>query len=183
LSGAIMKPFVALLRGINVGGRNPLPMKSLVALLEELGCSAVKTYIQSGNVVLRSRSSAPRLAAAIGREIHRRHGFEPHVLLLTLDEFNAAIAANPFPEATKDPAGLHLGFLDSIPTNPKLQRMEELKTKTERFRLIGKVLYLHAPDGVGRSKLAAQSERLLGVPMTDRNWRTICAIRRLAEAC
>jgi uncharacterized protein (DUF1697 family) len=158
-------------------------MKSLVALLEELGCSAVKTYIQSGNVVLRSRSSAPRLAAAIGREIHRRHGFEPHVLLLTLDEFNAAIAANPFPEATKDPAGLHLGFLDSIPTNPKLQRMEELKTKTERFRLIGKVLYLHAPDGVGRSKLAAQSERLLGVPMTDRNWRTICAIRRLAEAC
>ena len=177
-----MKPYVVLLRGINVGGKNPLPMKSLVALLEELGCSAVKTYIQSGNVVLLSRRGAPRLAAAISREIDRRHGFEPHVLLLTLDEFDAAIAANPFPEATKDPAGLHLGFLDAIPEDPKLKRMEELKTKTERFRLIGNTFYLHAPEGVGRSKLAAQSERLLGVTMTDRNWRTVSAIRSLAEA-
>jgi uncharacterized protein (DUF1697 family) len=176
-----MNTYIVLLRGINVGGRNPLPMKELVTLLEDLGCDAVKTYIQSGNVVLQSRKGAARLAAEIRREIERQHGFEPQVLLLTVSELEAAIAANPFPEAKTDPRGLHFGFLDSVPPGPDIKKLEALKTKTERFRLIDKVFYLYAPDGVGRSKLAANSEKLLGVSMTDRNGRTVCKIRDMAK--
>ena len=176
-----MNTYIALLRGINVGGRNPLPMKELVAILEDLGCEAVKTYIQSGNVVLQSRKRATRLASEIGHEIERQYGFEPQVLLLAVSELEAAIAANPFPEAMTDPGGLHFGFLDSVPPNPNMKKLEALKTKTEQFRLIDKVFYLYAPDGVGRSKLAANSEKLLGVSMTDRNGRTVCKIRDMAK--
>ena len=176
-----MTIYVVLLRGINVGGRNALSMKKLAILLEDLGCRNVRTYIQSGNVILQSSKSAPQLAETIGYEIKRCHGFKPYVLLLKLSEFEAAIAANPFPEAEADPKGLHFGFLDTAPSDPDLKKLETLKTKSERFRLINKVFYLHAPDGVGRSKLAANSERLLGVSVTDRNWRTVSKIRDMAE--
>lgn len=174
-----MTPYVLLLRGINVGGHHPLPMKRLVALLEELGCESVRTYIQSGNVVLRSRLGAARLAAAVRRAIEQHHGFAPDVHVLTLREWDAAIAANPFPEA--DPQRVHFGFLDATPTAPDLERMAQLQSKSERFRLIGRVFYLHAPDGIGKSKLAAQSERLLGVAMTDRNGRTVRSIHELTR--
>ena len=176
-----MNTYVVLLRGINVGGRNALSMKKLVVLLEDLGCRNVKTYIQSGNVILQSSKSATHLAERIGHEIERCHGFKPYMLLLQISELEAAIAANPFPEAEADPKGLHFGFLDTVPSDPHLKKIETLKTKSERFRLINKVFYLHAPDGVGRSKLAANSERLLGVSMTDRNWRTVSKLRDMAE--
>ncbi|HET8646920.1 MAG TPA: DUF1697 domain-containing protein, partial [Vicinamibacteria bacterium] len=79
------------------------------------------------------------------------------------------------------PTSLHLGFLASVPKNPDLDGLENLRSETERFRLIAGVFYLHAPDGVGRSKLAARAERLLGAPMTDRNWRTVCKLRDIAN--
>jgi uncharacterized protein (DUF1697 family) len=176
-----MNTYIALLRGINVGGRNPLPMKELVVLLEGLGCRKVKTYIQSGNVVFQNGMNASLLAAKIGQRIERHHSFEPSVLLLTIRELEAAIAANPFPEAESDPKGLHFGFLESVPSNPDLDRLETTRMDNERFQLINKVFYLHAPDGVGRSKLATISERLLGVAMTDRNWRTVSKIKAMAE--
>lgn len=176
-----MNTYIALLRGINVGGRNSLPMKELVFLLEGLGCRNVKTYIQSGNVVFQAGIGASRLAPKIGQEIERHHGFEPYVLLLTIGDLEAAIAANPFPEAESDPKDLHFGFLEALPANPDLDKLETMKAKTERFKLIKKVFYLHAPDGVGRSRLASNSERLLGVSMTDRNWRTVCKIQEIAE--
>lgn len=177
-----MNTFVVLLRGINVGGRNPLPMKALAACLEELGCRDVQTYIQSGNVVLQSRKGASRLTTEIRQGIARGHRIDPFVLLLTLNGLDAAIAANPFPEAEADPTRLHLGFLDAVPSNPDLAGLEALKAHTERFRLIDTVFYLYAPDGVGRSKLASRSERLLGVSMTDRNWRTVRRLREMATA-
>ncbi len=176
-----MNQYVILLRGINVGGRNSLPMKQLVAILEGLGCQGVKTYIQSGNAVFQSKRSTSRLTTLLKEEIKRDSGFEPHVLVLETDELAAAIAANPFPEAEADPKGLHFGFLEAVPTDPDLAKLNALKSETERFRLIDRVFYLHAPDGVGRSKLAANSERLLGVAMTDRNWRTVSKIRDLVE--
>jgi uncharacterized protein (DUF1697 family) len=101
--------------------------------------------------------------------------------LLEKQEFERAIRTNPFPDAESDPKGLHFGFLDSVPSTPDLKKLEALKTKSERFALINKVFYLHAPDGVGRSKLAANSERLLGCSMTDRNWRTVGKLRDMAE--
>ena len=76
---------------------------------------------------------------------------------------------------------LHAGFLAFAPEKPNLKALESLKSPSERFQLIDKVFYLHAPDGVGRSKLAANVERLLGVSMTDRNWRTVCKIWEMAK--
>ncbi len=177
-----MNTYIGLLRGINVGGRNKLPMKELIVLLEDLGCQNVRTYIQSGNVVFQSADPNPEdLARQIGQAIKSRNGFEPQVLLLTAEDLAQAIATNPFPEAETEPKTLHFGFLDSVPTAPNMEKLESLKTPTERFRLIHKVFYLHAPDGIGRSKLSARSERLLGVAMTGRNWRTVCKIRELAK--
>jgi uncharacterized protein (DUF1697 family) len=176
-----MKIYVMLIRGINVGGRHTLPMRELTGILEDLGCSSVKTYIQSGNVVLRSDLEAASLSVQTGLAVQQFKGFKPHVLVLERNDLEQAIALNPFPEAESDPKGLHFGFLDDLPSTPDLDKLESLKAESERFQLIGSVFYLHAPDGVGRSKLAANCERLLGVPMTDRNWRTICKIRDLAE--
>lgn len=178
-----MKTYIALFRGINVGGNNTLPMKELVAVLEGLGSRNVKTYIQSGNVVFVSQEKdTSGLSSKIRVEIKQRRGFEPHVLLLELEDLEKVVKKNPFPEAETDPKALHAGFLASVPENPNLKTLESLKQGDERFQLIDKVFYLYAPEGIGRSKLAAKAERLLGVPMTDRNWRTVCKIREMAKA-
>ncbi len=177
-----MKTYIALFRGINVGGKNSLPMKELVSILEALGCENIKTYIQSGNVVLQHEGKdIEHLARRISNEVKKKRGFEPHILLLTANEIQKAIKANPFPEAKDEPNTLHLGFLASKPANPNLKKLESIKTDTESFVLKDTVFYLHAPDGIGRSKLAASSEKLLGVPMTDRNWRTVCKIRDIVK--
>jgi uncharacterized protein (DUF1697 family) len=180
--GDQMKVYVALFRGINVGGKNALPMKELLSVLEDLGGRNVRTYIQSGNAVFVSpEKDTLRLSNKIRREIKKRRGFEPHVLLLEVDDMERAIRRNPFPEAVTDPKVLHAGFLASVPEKPNLRALESLKSDSERYQLIDKVFYLHAPEGIGRSKLAAKVEKLLGVPMTDRNWRTVCTLRELAQ--
>ncbi len=177
-----MKTYVSLLRGINVGGRHSLPMKELRAVLEHLGCRDVTTYIQSGNAVFRSEEDdAARLARAIAGGIHARRGFEPRVAVLELADLERALTHNPFPDAEKDVRGLHVAFLASAPEHPDLSALEGLRSEGERFSLRGAVFYLHAPAGIGRSKLAASAEKLLGVPMTDRNWRTVCRLRELAR--
>ncbi len=178
-----MKTTIALLRGINVGGKRVLPMKELVAILEDLGCRNARTYIQSGNVVFRSmEGDVARLAGEIGAAIAARHGFTPEVILLSVDELHAAIAANPFREAEATPKSLHLGFLAAAPDAPDLAALERAREASERFAIRERIFYLHAPDGTGRSRLANNAERLLGVPLTSRNWRTVCAIMALAEA-
>jgi len=157
-------------------------MKELVALLEYIGSRKVRTYIQSGNAVFRSAETNPlHLSTQIASEVKRRRGFEPCVLVLDLVELHRAMANNPFPEAEADPSGLHLGFLVATPKNPDLKKLDSLRKESERFQLIGNVFYLHAPEGVGRSRLAAGVEKTLGVAMTDRNWRTVCSVRALAE--
>jgi uncharacterized protein (DUF1697 family) len=177
-----MQTWIALLRGINVGGKNLLPMKQLVSLLEALGCSDVKTYIQSGNAVFRSdEHDATLLSNTISREIKSKHGFQPQIILLTLTEVEKAIAANPFPEVEHEPKTLHLFFLAAPPDDPDLNGLEEARAESERFELLKKVFYLHAPNGIGRSKLAAKAEKLIGVPVTARNWRSIQKIVEMAR--
>jgi uncharacterized protein (DUF1697 family) len=175
-----MNKYISLFRGMNVGG-NRVPMKELVALLESLGCRSVKTYIQSGNAIFESQVDAVTLSASINAEIRKRYSFEPEVLLLEPEEVRKAIQNNPFPEAGQDPRSLHLGFLTSAPAEVDMKALENLRSGTEQYRLIGNVFYLLAPEGVGRSKLAANAERVLGVPMTDRNWRTVCVIMEMVD--
>lgn len=176
-----MNTYIALFRGINVGGNGSLPMKELVAILEDIGARKVRTYIQSGNAIFESaEKDVVRLSRQLSAEIMRRRGFEPHVHILTLEALAKAIAENPFPEAAVDPGSLHLGFLASPPKSPDLKKLSSLRKESEGFHLTGSVFYLRAPEGVGRSKLAASAEKLLGVPMTDRNWRTVCKVMELA---
>ncbi len=176
-----MNTYVAFFRGINVGGNNLLPMKELIAALESIGARKVRTYIQSGNAVCESaEKNLARLSKQLSTEINKRCGFEPHVHILTLDALSKAIAENPFPDAVADPSSLHLGFLASPPKSPNLEKLSALRKGGERFLLAESVFYLHAPEGAGRSKLAANSEKLLGVPMTDRNWKTVCKVKEMA---
>ena len=177
-----MNTYIAFFRGINVGGNSTLPMKELVATLEEMGAQKVRTYIQSGNAVFESaEQNVAQLSEQLSAAIMKRRGFEPHVLILTLEALAKAITENPFPEAVADPSSLHLGFLATAPKSPDLNKLASLKKESERFHLAEQVFYLHAPEGVGRSKLAAGSEKALGVPMTDRNWRTVCKVMELAK--
>ncbi|MDR8391401.1 DUF1697 domain-containing protein [Aliifodinibius sp. S!AR15-10] len=177
-----MKTYIALFRGINVGGNNILPMKELRTLLKNLGFRQVNTYIQTGNVVFQSdNSDIGQLADSISGEVNKQFGFEPRVFVMTQDELQAAARANPFHGAESEPSRLYLTFLAEAPQNPDLEALEDIKRDSERFELKGKVLYLHAPEGVGRSKLAAKVERHLDVPMTSRNWRTVQKIMEMAE--
>lgn len=177
-----MKTYIALLRGINVGGNNVLPMKDLVTTLESAGARDVATYIQSGNAVFRSEEQdAALLAEGIRAAIGERHGFEPRVLVLGSEEMEEAVRSNPFPEAEAEPKTLHLYFLAASPERPDLDALEGIKGDRERFVLGDRVFYLHAPDGIGRSRLAANAEKLLGVPATARNWRTVRKVMEMAD--
>jgi uncharacterized protein (DUF1697 family) len=176
-----MATCIAFFRGLNVGGRNRLPMKDLVLLFEQLGIHGARTYIQSGNVAFRcTRQQRPELARRIGNAIVQNHGFQPQVMVITIQELEHAIAANPYMDARKDPASLHLWFLAEAPQQPDLAALERLKTPTERFSLHKKIFYLHAPDGIGQSRLADAVEKCLGVDATSRNWQTVTKTLELA---
>lgn len=170
-----MEPWIGLVRGINVGGRNKLPMARLVAAFEAAGCTDVQTYIQSGNVVFRP-PAAGVVADAVLDAIERSHGFRPQVQLFPLDRLTEALEANPFPVV--DPKAIHLFFLaDEVPAGDVL---DDLVAETEAYHISGSVVYLHAPDGVGRSKFMARFESATGCPATARNWRTVTKLAELA---
>jgi uncharacterized protein (DUF1697 family) len=171
--------YIALFRGINVGGKNILSMKDLVAILKSIGYKDVRTYIQSGNAVFASRKKlGEKEVSGIRREILRRAGFEPKLVLLSVEQFRKAIEDNPF--GTHNGKVLHFFFLESYPEKPDIGRLEALKNSSEKFKLNESVLYLYAPDGVGRSKLAAAVEKSVGVSATARNWNTVSKLAALA---
>jgi uncharacterized protein (DUF1697 family) len=172
--------YIALLRGINVGGRNILPMNELGTILETIGYENIRTYIQSGNVVFCTRDEIGTNAAAeISEEILKKKGFEPNVLLLNAKQLADAIENNPFP--TDDGKALHFFFLESQPEKPNLEPLESLKVESEQFKLYENVFYLYAPEGIGRSKLAAAVEKSIGVAVTARNWNTVIKLKYMAE--
>jgi uncharacterized protein (DUF1697 family) len=175
------KPYVALLRGINIGGRHKLPMQALREILEAAGCEKVATYSQSGNVVFLKRADDPSvLAGAISESVKRYYGFAPKVLLLEAGRFREALANNPFD--VDEGKNLHLFFLSTLPDAPDMETMEALKADSEAFKLDGRVFYFHTPEGVGHSKLAAKVEKCLGVPATGRSWNTVLKIAQMLDA-
>lgn len=182
-----MHTWIALLRGINVGGANRLPMAELRDELSRLGFEDPATYIASGNVVFGADDDpdadhAAALAGRIATTIETHHGFRPRVLVLPAAGFREAMEANPFPEAESEPKTLHLYFLAGQPVDVDAPALEAVASPTERWKLGDHVLYLHTPDGLGRSKLAARLESLLGVPATARNWRTVTRVWEMAAA-
>ncbi|EAQ80918.1 DUF1697 domain-containing protein [Blastopirellula marina] len=177
----MMPSYLAFLRGINVGGKHKLPMQELIAILESLGCTNVKTYIQSGNAAFDCKQrNRGKLAAEITAAIEANKGFAPLVLLLEQHQLEAIVAANPFPAAQDDPKSLHFFFLTAPAKKPDLAALEKLTAADESFLLAGNLFYLHAPSGIGRSKLAEKVDRHLGVATTARNWRTVSKMLELA---
>lgn len=171
-----MKTRIALFRGIHVGGNRVLPMKSLVATLESIGCTDVRTYVQSGNAVFRiAVSQAARLAASIRCAVGERHGFGPGVLVLAPTGLQRALAGNPFARAAAQPASVHLFFHVEAPRRPDPEALNAAKAAREAFARAGRVFYLHTPDGSGRSNLAARVERCVGAEATARNLRAVSA--------
>lgn len=167
-----MKQYIALLRGINVGGRNKISMMDLTQIFTKHKCQNIKTYIQSGNLVFtQENAKISSLIKAVKKNIKDDFGFTPEIIIISEQEFTLAISNNPFKSTTgKD---LHFFFLESVPTSPNLEKIDTLKVKTEQFELIGSIFYLFAPEGIGRSKLAVNIEKNLGVTATGRNFNTI----------
>lgn len=170
-----MNTYIVLLRGINVGGKNKIPMKELKVLLEHNGFENVKTYIQSGNVVFESISK-PK--TDIGKIIEKKFGFNPKFLLLSEKEFLSAATNNPY----QDYEGkfVHFYFCEETPFL-NTEKIEKMASNTENYQLIDNVFYLHAPEGIARSKLVVNIESCLGVSATGRNLNTVNKILALAK--
>jgi uncharacterized protein (DUF1697 family) len=164
-----MPRLVGLLRGVNVGGKNKLPMGELRELFESLGHSEVSTFIQSGNVIFTSNDSlTPKeLEAAI----ESRFGFQITVILRTPAELERVVKANPFRSA--DPSKLHVGFMAGKPATAVVARLDNERFRPEEFAVRGAELYLHLPNGMARTKLPAYLDRQLKIPTTVRNWNTV----------
>ncbi len=177
-----MQIWIAFIRGVNVGGNNKLPMTDLKVLLETAGLKDVCTYIQSGNVVFRGPKIKPfTLSHQIADLIEGGCGFRPHVYAISFERFQKSIEANPFPVSVEDGNKLHFFYLLEVPERPDEGTINSIKLKNEHWHLKDDVLYLHTPDGFGRSKFAARVEKILGVRATTRNWRTIEKIFELAH--
>lgn len=176
-----MATWIALLRGIG-GGIRPLPMKDLKTALESIGLENVTTYIQTGNVVFKSaKATAAGLRQRISDCVSTQFGFDAKVMVLSVKGLEKAAAGNPFPKAEAEPKTLHLFFMDKAPSAADTSGMNKLKAASEAFTLKGNVLYLYTPKGFGISKLAERVERLLGVPATARNWRTVTTVLKMAQ--
>ena len=175
-----MNTFIALLRGINVGGRNILPMSELVGILEAMNFESVQTYIQSGNVAFRTKKKIPeKISREISEAILEKKAFKPKVMVLSSEQLQDAMKGNPFPQ--DNGKVLHFYFLESKPLKPNIEQLELLKSSSEEFKLFDRIFYLYAPDGIGRSKLAAAVEKMLGVQATARNWNTVSKLVSVAN--
>jgi uncharacterized protein (DUF1697 family) len=178
-----MQSLIVLLRGVNVGGAGTgLPMERFRMVLSELGCTNVRTYIQSGNAVLRSGRDPTALADAIRSAIRLPNGTQPMTIVLTLAEIEQSLAENPYPAASEHPKTLHLMFL-SRGAVPDLAALAALARPREGVALRDRCLYLLTPDGVGTSRLANRvPQHLGGGTGTARNLSTVMALAAMARA-
>jgi uncharacterized protein (DUF1697 family) len=175
---------VCLLRGVNVGGHAKLPMPAFRTLLEELGARDVRTYVQSGNAVFDHALPAEAVRLRISAALAEQFGLMPEVLVLGAPELAEVVAAQPF--AHDDPAdagALHVGFFVRPPgEDAALVAGDTGVAGRDEFVLGERAAYVRCPDGFGRTKLSGgYFERLLGVPVTFRNWRTVLTLAETAR--
>jgi uncharacterized protein (DUF1697 family) len=175
--------YAVLLRGINVGGARPLPMAALRATLADAGFGDVRTYLQSGNVALTSRTSAASVADTVAREIERTFHHDVTVIVRTEAQLASVLEGNPFARPDADPGRqLHVGFLLTPPAGERVAALEARCVPPEAVHVTASEVYLWCPDGIGRSKLAPVLERTLQATITARNWRTVTALAAMLSA-
>ncbi len=167
--------WVALLRGVNVSGKGKLPIADFRDLLSGLGLGDVRTFIQSGNAVFASEHDAPTLEVMIRTAVSARFGFAPETFVLTAREISEALSDHPF--QTADPARVHVFFLRETPVAEEAV-LRALALPGDGWHIGPRRFTLHTPEGIGRSKLAANLP--LPAPVTARNLRTIAALAALA---
>jgi uncharacterized protein (DUF1697 family) len=167
---------VALLRGVNLGPRNKVPMKRLAAMFEAAGCDDVRTFIASGNVVFDAPAAlAKKLPVAISSTISDELGLTIPVLVRTASEMSKIAASHPF----DDDEGVHVAFLQ---TKPKVTTLDTSRSPGDEAVVLGREVYLRFPHGMGRSKLSVTYvDKTLGTVSTWRNWRTVTKLAELAS--
>jgi uncharacterized protein (DUF1697 family) len=181
-----MPIYVALLRGINVGGNKKIKMDKLRSSLEALGLEQVKTYIQSGNAVFKAAKISPAaLAKKIEDRIVKDFGFSASVISRTASEIEAAIVNNPFlTQPGIDPEKLHVAFLSETPSPSALKKLSDLTLKPDQSRSRGNEVFFYFPNGVSGSSLWKHPlDRVLSVEATMRNWRTVNTLHQMCRDC
>jgi uncharacterized protein (DUF1697 family) len=171
-----MPTYVALLRAINLAGRNMVGMADLREMCDRLGCLDTRSLLQSGNLVFRvAGGTSAKLETALQEEARKRLGLDTDFFVRTAKDWEAIVAANPFPrEAKDDPGHLIAMFLKNAPGKQSQAALREAIAGRERFEIVGREAYIVYPDGVGRSKLTtALIEKKLGTRGTGRNWNTV----------
>lgn len=166
-----MTTYVALLRGINVGGRNKVPMADLKTLVTDLGHTDVSTYVQSGNVILSSTAGAAAVSTGIEQGIRRELGLDVDVVVRTRPQLAKIAAGNPFDGSD---TYVHVVFLAARPSAGSVRVLDPDGSPPDQFVVAGKEIFVHYPNGSGRSKLSASYfESKLGVRGTARNFNTV----------
>jgi uncharacterized protein (DUF1697 family) len=177
------KTYLALLRGINVGGKNMLPMKDLRDLFAAAGCDDVQTYIQSGNVIFRADPNvvAP-LSDAITARIAERFGYRVPIVLRTAEEIGDVIRHNPFIAEGAAEDTLHVLFLAGRPNAGSVDALDPDRSPPDVFTVRGREIYLRLPNGAARTRLTnAYFDAKIATVSTGRNWRTVKALFALME--
>ena len=180
-----MTVIISLLRGVNIGGHHKIKMDALQKLYESLGFQDAQTYVQSGNVVFRTRAGdIPKLARRIEDAIEKSFGFRPVVVPRTTAELGHVISRNPFAGRRGiDPQKLAVAFLKEIPGPECLQNALKIKTAPEELCIDGGVAYIYFPNGMARPKMSWPAiERALKTTSTGRNWNTVTKLFELAQA-
>jgi uncharacterized protein (DUF1697 family) len=169
-----MTRYALLLRGVNVGKKNSLPMAELRAMLTNLGCTDVQTYVQSGNAVFGTNVGTPAIKKAIEYTLERYMGRPIATTIRTLEQMKAIVDGNPFANVATNPAYLCVTFLSNALTKSELAPLHALDWKPELFKVAGREIYTWHPNGQGRSPLAAALGKLpLHGAITTRNWNTV----------
>jgi uncharacterized protein (DUF1697 family) len=177
-----LETFVALLRGINVGGKNLVPMKDLCALFEGAGCADVRHYIQSGNVVYRADAGAGDAGEKVARAIAKRFGLEVPVVVRTAAEMKEVARSNPLLAEGAPIDSLHVLFLAHAPDAKQRAALDPDRSPPDRFLVAGREVFLSCPNGVGRTKLTnAYFDSKLKTVSTGRNWRTVLKLVEMSS--
>lgn len=174
------KIWICLFRGINVGGNNKLPMKDLTKALLAAGLTEVKTYIASGNVLFRSDLDEAALEKRIGDLVETNFGFRPAIFLITLSHLEKVLAGNPYRDHEHQGKAQHVFFFKAPPETVDRALLDSLKAESEAYEITDEVMYLYAPEGIGRSKMVEKIGRAIKADMTARNLNTVETLRDMA---
>ena len=178
-----MPVYISMLRGVNVGGHNLIKMDALRELYTSLKLENPQSYVQSGNVAFcTKKTDETALARTIQSAIEKMFGFRPEIILRSGPELRSVIATNPFAKrANIETNKLNVGFLLTQPSAETSKKLESLPNMPEEVHLVGRVLYIYFPEGMGRSKLPPLLDRLLKIPVTFRNWNSVTKLMEIAS--